>query len=286
MKLCGKLAALLAAAALLLSLAGCQKETPPPAFDAQVYVEGRLAEAYLGEVSQEYLDMVGYNETQVENIYKNSLYLEAQIFAYRYNIEYPQDFYEEIQELYKSVYAHAKFLVVSTNREEDGSISVEVETQPIDLATRMEEKQEETLKPFFEKYPTGSQNSMDEEAYKAYDADWARAVIDLLKEVLPELGNLGPQRVTVKLTKNEEGYYTLSNDEFQKLNVAIMDYSLPAPAPTPEPTQSPAPLPGESLDPNVPAPPTTASPLPQPEGSEVPEESGEPAPEASGTETE
>ena len=286
MKLRGKLTALLAAAALLLSLAGCQKETPPPAFDAQVYVEGRLAEAYLGEVSQEYLDMVGYNETQVENIYKNSLYLEAQIFAYRYNIEYPQDFYEEIQELYKSVYAHAKFLVVSTNREEDGSISVEVETQPIDLATRMEEKQEETLKPFFEKYPTGSQNSMDEEAYKAYDADWARAVIDLLKEVLPELGNLGPQRVTVKLTKNEEGYYTLSNDEFQKLNVAIMDYSLPAPAPTPEPTQSPEPLPGESLDPNVPAPPTTASPLPQPEGSEVPEESGEPAPEASGTETE
>ena len=286
MKLRGKLTALLEAAALLLSLAGCQKETPPPAFDAQVYVEGRLAEAYLGEVSQEYLDMVGYNETQVENIYKNSLYLEAQIFAYRYNIEYPQDFYEEIQELYKSVYAHAKFLVVSTNREEDGSISVEVETQPIDLATRMEEKQEETLKSFFEKYPTGSQNSMDEEAYKAYDADWARAVIDLLKEVLPELGNLGPQRVTVKLTKNEEGYYTLSNDEFQKLNVAIMDYSLPAPAPTPEPTQSPAPLPGESLDPNVPAPPTTASPLPQPEGSEVPEESGEPAPEASGTETE
>lgn len=286
MKLRGKLAALLAAAALLLSLAGCRKEAPPPAFDARVYVEGRLAEAYLGEVSQEYLDMVGYNETQVENIYNNSLYLEAQIFAYRYNIEYPQDFYEEIQELYKSVYAHAKFLVVSTNREEDGSISVEVETQPIDLATRMEEKQEETLKSFFEKYPTGSQNSMDEEAYKAYDADWARAVIDLLKEVLPELGNLGPQRVTVKLTKNEEGYYTLSNDEFQKLNVAIMDYSLPAPVPTPEPTQSPEPLPGESLDPNVPAPPTTASPLPQPEGSEVPEESGEPAPEASGTETE
>lgn len=286
MKLCGKLTALLAAAALLLPLAGCQKETPPPAFDAEVYVEGRLAEAYLGEVSQEYLDMVGYNETQVENIYNNSLYLEAQIFAYRYNIEYPQDFYEEIQELYKSVYAHAKFLVVSTSREEDGSISVEVETQPIDLVQKMEEKRKEALKPFFEKYPAGSQNTMDQEAYEAYDAEWARAVIDLLKETLPELGNLGPQRVTVKLTRNEDGYYTLSNEEFQKLNAVIIDYSLPEPEPTPEPTQSPTPPPGESLDPNVPAPPTTASPLPQPEGSEATEESGEPAPEASGTETE
>lgn len=286
MKLRGKTAALLLAAALLLSLTGCRKEPPPPAFDAEVYVEGRLAEAYLGEVSQEYLDMVGYNETQVESIYKNSLYLEAQVFAYRYNIEYPDEFLEELQELYKSVYAHAKFLVVSTSREEDGSISVEVETQPVDLATRMEEKREKALKPFFEKYPTGSQNAMDEEAYKAYDADWARAVIDLLKETLPELGNLGPQRVTVKLTRNEEGYYTLSNEEFQKLNVAIMDYSLPAPEPTPEPTPSPEPPPGESLDPDVPAPPTTASPLPQPEGSEVPEESGEPSPETSGTETE
>lgn len=286
MKLHEKTAALLLAAALLLSLTGCRKETPPPAFDAEIYVEGRLAEAYLGEVSQEYMDMVGYNEAQVEAIYQNSLYLEAQVFAYRYAIEYPQDFYEELQELYKSVYAHAKFLVVSTNREEDGSISVEVETQPIDMVQKMEEKQEEALKPFFEKYPPGSQNTMDEEAYKAYDAEWARAVIDLLKEVLPDLGNLGPQRVTVKLTKNEEGYYTLSNEEFRKLDAVIIDYSLPEPEPTPEPTQSPEPPPGESLDPNVPAPPTTASPLPQPERSEAPEESGEPAPEVSGTETE
>lgn len=282
MKLRGKLAAFLAAAALLLSLAGCRKEAPPPAFDAEVYVEGRLAEAYLGEVSQEYMDMVGYNETQVEAIYQNSLYLEAQVFAYLYNIEYPDELpdelFEELQELYKSVYAHAKFLVVSTHREEDGSISVEVETQPIDLAMRMEEKREAALKPFFEKYPSGSQNTMDEEAYKAYDAEWARAVIDLLKEVLPDLGNLGPQRVTVKLTKNEEGYYTLAKEEFQKLDAAIIDYGLSEPEPTPEPTQSPEPLPGESLDPDVPAPPTTASPLPQPEVSEATEESGEPSP--------
>ena len=286
MKLRGKTAALLLAAALLLSLAGCQEKILVPAFDAEVYVKGRLAEAYLGEASQEYMDLVGYNETQVEAIYQNSLYLEAQVFAYLYSIEYPQDFYEELQELYKSVYTHAKFLVVSTNREEDGSISVEVETQPIDLAKKMEEKREEALKPFFEKYPPESQNTMDEEAYKAYDAEWARAVIDLLKETLPELGNLGPQRVTVKLTKNEEGYYTLSNEEFQKLDAAIIAYSLPEPEPTPEPTQSPEPPPGESLDPSIPAPPTTASPLPQPEGSEVPEESGAPAPETSGTETE
>lgn len=286
MKPCGKLAALLVAAALSLSLAGCQEKALVPAFDAEVYVEGRLAEAYLGEVSQEYMDMVGYNETQVEAIYQNSLYLEAQVFAYRYAIEYPQDFYEELQELYKSVYTHAKFLVVASNREEDGSISVEVETQPIDLAQRMEEKKGEALKPFFEKYPAESQNTMTEEEYKAYDAEWARAIIDLLKETLPELGNLGPKRVTVKLTKNEEGYYTLSDEEFRKLDAAIIDYSLSEPEPTPEPTQSSEPVPGESLDPDTPAPPTTASPLPQPEESEAPEATRTPDPKISGTETE
>ena len=280
----GKLTVLLTALALFLGLAGCREKAPESAFDAKTYVEGRLAEAYLGETSQEYMDLVGYNEVQVESIYQNSLYLEAQVFSYLYGIEYPEDFYEEIQELYKSIYSHVEFLVVSTAREEDGSISVEVELQPIDLPQRVEREKGEALKSFFEKYPSGVQNTMNDEEYKAYDAEWARLIIDLYKELLPETGNLEPRRVTVKLTQNEAGYYTLSDEEFRKLDAGVIDYSRSGTQTAPESTQSPGAE--ESLDPEAPAPPTTASPVPQPEESEASGESQSPAPEASGTEPE
>ena len=69
----GKLTVLLTALALFLGLAGCWEKAPESAFDAKTYVEGRLAEAYLGETSQEYMDLVGYNEVQVENLSKHSL---------------------------------------------------------------------------------------------------------------------------------------------------------------------------------------------------------------------
>ena len=63
------------------------------------------------------------------------------------------------------------------------------------------------------------------------------------------------------------GYYTLSDEEFRKLDAGVIDYSRSGTQTAPESTQSPGAE--ESLDPEAPAPPTTASPVPQPEESEV-----------------
>ncbi|MBO5034005.1 MAG: hypothetical protein J6C43_00150 [Oscillospiraceae bacterium] len=289
MRLRRKLTALLLALALALGLCACRQEEPQASFDAKVYVEGLLQCAYQGEPSQEYLDLVGITEEQGQSVYENSLYLEAQVFAFLYNIEYPNDLYEEIMDLYREIFSHAKFQVVSAVLEEDGSYSVQVDIEPIDIVQKAAGKLEEAKKPFFEKYPSASLNTMTTKDYQAYDAEWARLIIDTYKEILPDTGNLEKRSVTVKLEKNEEGYYTISDEEFKKLGEYIIDYSVPEPVATPSPELSgepepspdgesspapdgePTPTPGE----NDPVPPTTASPLPEPEDqeSEGPEES-------------
>lgn len=299
MKLRRKLTALLTALALALTLTACQKEEPQAEFDAKVYVEGLIQGTYLGEFSPEYLELVGLTEEEAKNTYENSLYWGAYAFAYLYSIEYPQEFYEELQELYREIYTHIQYEVISTTRYyADGAFAVQVDIAPIDIVQKVESKLDEVLKPFFEKYPSEVQNTMTTQDYQEFDAEWARLIIDTYKETLPETGNLEKRSVTVKLEKNEEGYYSISSEEFKKLDALVIDYSEPTPEPTetdpqspeespagdpenppeedpPEgdPFESPEGDPPEDPGENDPVPPTTASPLPEPEGSEEPSES-------------
>lgn len=292
MKLCRKLAALFVAVTLALGLSACQKEEPQAAFDAKVYMDGLIRMTYLGEFSQEYLDLVDLTEDTARNVYENSLYLEARVFAYLYSIEYPDDFYDEIMDLYRAIYTLIKFEVVSATLEEDGSYSVRVDIAPIDIVQRVEAGLDEVLKPFYQKYPSEVQNSMTTAEYQEFDTEWARLIIDTYRQNLYWSGNLEKQSVTVKLEQNEDGYYSISEDEFKKLDALVIDYSEPQaqPTPTPEPTESAEPGESPNPDPSAtpgadePVPPTTASPLPEPEMSEEPAESDPPEESPEGTE--
>lgn len=291
MRLYRRLAAALLILVLALALTACDGEkNAEAAFDAGTYVDGLLRASYLGEYTPEYLELVGLTEEEAQNSYENSVYLEARVFAYLYNIEYPQDFYEEIQELYREIFAHVKFEVVSATPEEDGSFSVRVEIEPIDIVRQVGAGLDEKLKPFFEKYTSEIQNTMTTEDYEAFDAEWARLIVDAYKEALPQTGNLPARSVTVKIQRDEEGYYGISDEEYKRISALVIDYSNPAPeaTPTPEtsetPSQSPEESPTESPGENDPVPPTTASPLPEPETSPQPEESAPPQESPEGAE--
>lgn len=283
MKRYRRLAAALLMLTLILGLTACDGEkNTEAAFDAGTYVDGLLRASYLGEYTPEYLELVGITEEEAQNSYENSVNLEAQVFAYLYNIEYPQEFYEEIRELYREIFSHAKFEVVSATQEEDGSFSVRVEVEPIDIVRQVGAGLDEKLKPFFEKYTSEVQNTMTTEDYEAFDAEWARLIVDAYKEALPQTGNLPAQSVTVKIRRDEEGYYGISDEEYKRVSALVIDYSNPAPEPTPTPetsetpSQRPEESPAESPGENDPVPPTTASPLPEPEESEEPAESVSP----------
>lgn len=257
--------ALLTALALCLSMAlsGCGRRNADDAapFDAKLYVEGRLKEAYFGKVSDEYLEMVGETSAESQSIYANSLYLEAQVFAYLYSIEYPDDYYSQLQELYRKIFSHASFEVVAANYEEDGTILVQVDIEPIDIVQTVEAQREEATKELFEKYPAESMNTISAEEYKEYDKEWAELLIQLYTDNLKGIGHLPTESVTVTISKNEEGYYTLPDEEYRKLVERIIDYSAPEkPEETAEPTATAEVEGGED---GAVVPPTTAEPIPE-----------------------
>lgn len=261
-KMLKKSGAFLCALLMLMSLFGCQstREQENTPFDAKLYVEGRLREAYQGTASAEYLEMVGETEAESQSIYENSLNLEAQVFAYLYSIEYPNDHYSALIELYREIFKHAEFEVVAANYEEDGTILVQVDIAPIDIVQTVEAQREEATKELFEKYPAEDMNTITTEEYQAYDKEWAELLIQLYQDNLKNIGNLPTESVTVTLSKNEDGYYTLPDEEYRKLVERIIDYTAPEAEPKVSPT--PSAEPEDESDSSL-VPPTTAEPIPE-----------------------
>lgn len=279
--------------ALCLLLTGCsgreEKLRELTEEDAILYVTGVLKEFYLGEFDPDYLELVGIDEHEAEHAFENSLGVEAQYFISLYGIDEPtEELYEELQEMYREIYSHARFQVLSATREEDGSFSVTVEIEPIDIIRESNTPLTQALAPWYEKYPKEVQSTMTTEEWEAADQEWSRIIVDTVKERLPQLGHMEAKQVTVKLAQEEDGFYTLSNEDFSLLNDLIIDYSkpetpeetpeptpTPTPEATPEPTTTPeSPRPTSSPDPNAVEPPTTASPLPLPS----PDGTAEPSP--------
>ena len=68
-------------------------------------------------------------------------------------------------------------------------------------------------------------DSMTDEEYAAYDAEWCRLVIDLTLEKLPEAEYLEAQSKVVQITLGDDNYWSLDEQDFSDLDWLILDYN-------------------------------------------------------------
>ena len=102
-----QMGALLLAAALCAGLAGCGGGGLT-ASDATVYVQGLMDRTYLGQYNQDYMDLVGVTEEEMEQNYEDGIQVEAEFFCYYFEIEdASEELMEEIRAFYRELYSHA-----------------------------------------------------------------------------------------------------------------------------------------------------------------------------------
>lgn len=224
MKKMKRFAALALALGLTLTLGACKK-SGLSTFDAKAYVEGLLKETYLGEFDEGYMTLVGITEEEAQATYENSLDVESNNFYYFYDIEYPaEEFHEKMMDLYKRIYAHAKFEVVSAAAQDDGSFSVKLSIEPINIVQLAEARFEDTMQPFYDKYPADVQQAMSDAEYEAMDQEYAQMILDLYESVMPEIGNEEAQSLVVQIEMDAEGYYSLNDPDFGRIDELIINY--------------------------------------------------------------
>ncbi len=212
MKRAKRFAALALALALALSLAGCGAMEDV----SRTLVQGNLDEIYLGKYSDEFLELVDITADEAEANYLQGLQTEAEFFMYYFDITYPtEELTNELVELYKEIYSHSRYEVGESTKVDDTTYGVQLTIYPIDIMQKVVDQSEPVITEL---------NNQTFDTYEAYDAAWAEAFIQLCRDNLDSVGYLDPVEMVVQVKRDDNNVWTIYEDDFQDIDLAMIHY--------------------------------------------------------------
>lgn len=208
-----KRVAIICVLAAVLLLAGCGG-----GFDASGYVRGVLNNIYLGD-SAEYTKMVDITEEEAAEEYEQGIEVEADFFLQYYGIgEVSDDVYQQIVDMYKTIYQQSKFEVQEAIKNGD-DYNVEVLISPIDVIVNSEEDISAAVDEF-----VAAADPADYPDDLSINDALARIVVDVINGNMSELGWQDQKSIIVKVEKDDAGYYGLSSDAISQLDQDMIAY--------------------------------------------------------------
>ncbi|HJC25855.1 MAG TPA: hypothetical protein H9761_19530 [Candidatus Eisenbergiella merdavium] len=199
--------------AAVLLLAGCGG-----GFDATKYVRGALNNIYLGDPT-EYMEQVEITEEEAAEEYEQGIEVEADFLLQYYGIgEVSDEVYQQIVDMYKTIYQQSKFEVQEAVKNGD-DYNVEVLISPIDVIVNSEEDISAAVDEFVE-----SADPADYPDDLSINDALAQIVVDTISANIPDLGWKDQISVIVKVEKDDAGYYGLSSDAISQLDQDMIAY--------------------------------------------------------------
>ncbi len=223
MKMMKRLSALLVVAMLAVCLSACGSSF---ADDVTLLVQGNLDELYLCKFDQEYMELVNTTEEDCMDNYLGGLEMEAEVFAYYFNITNPTDeINEQIIELYKQIYSHSKFTVNPASELDENTYAVKVQVSPIDIFQRVVDAEAAgALDDFYGKYTEAQVNAMSDAEYAAYDAEWANRIIQLCYQELENVDYMEEQSLAIQVSKDSDGFWSITDNDLAAIDELIIYY--------------------------------------------------------------
>ena len=178
-------------------------------------------------LKKDFLELIDITENEAEETYLSSLETEADFFASAFLIaDLTDELKAEVVDMYKQVYAKAQYTVDTATEVDDSTFGVKVTVEPLDVFDRVAEALwGDTPDARAEALYSQDVDSMTDEEYAAYDAEWCRLVIDLTLEKLPEAEYLEAQSKVVQITLGDDNYWSLDEQDFSDLDWLILDYN-------------------------------------------------------------
>lgn len=204
---------------------------------ATTLVQGNLDAVYLKQFNEDYLETVVDTTEELEQQYLDGILYEAEYFSHYWGIIYSengetyQDLDESlrasIEELYKEIYSKSKYEVREAARMDENSYAVKVLVDPIDIMEQASDlyhsDEYEPLNTFWTKYAEADLNAMSEEEYWAYTNEYGQVIVQMVKELLPELGYKEQKSQTIQVELVDD-YWSINGDDFSVLDSYIIYY--------------------------------------------------------------
>lgn len=205
--------------------------------DASALVLGNIDVIYQGKYDEEYLESVNSTKEEAEQDYLDGLELEAEFFANYWGIvdadygEFYDDLDEslktEIVDLYKEIYSHSKYEVLDAVKHDDGSYSVKVLVEPIDIMEQAynlyENDEYAPLNDFWAKYEDTDFSAMTDEEYVAFSHEYGQLIVQLVKDQIPNLGYKEQQSLSIQV-ENDNGVQSINDDDWANFDSYVIYY--------------------------------------------------------------
>jgi len=203
----------------------------------QMYVKGILDTWYKGVCDERYLSFVDATSEEIQQYYEENLLAEADLFAYYWSFyleelgesfdSLSKEVQEEIIELCKEMYKHAKYEVVSSAKIEEDSYAVKVLVYPVNLLGIAYDSYiangYQPLDDFYAEYENADFESMTDAEYFEYNERFAKLTLQLIKEHLPNIGNMEEKSIMVQVDIID-GYYEINEDDISEVAWNVIYY--------------------------------------------------------------
>ena len=224
MKMIRRGAVLVLICLMLLGTMAC-KALPTRAEQFSALVKGNLDEIYLGRVNDDYLKFTGSTPEDVAASYESSLQQEATFFCGYFSISHPTDqVTAEVVELFRQIYANASYTVGKATRVDGDTYTVAVTVQPLNIMEAVIQDHDAALADFYAKYADVNKWDLSGQELAAYEADWAEAIIAMVRGRLAHITYRDTQTVDVRVTQLEDGTWQMDAEDLQNLDSLILYY--------------------------------------------------------------
>lgn len=225
--------------ALLLTVGGCSVLTDMVGTSRITkLVQGNIDTIYKGIFDPEYLDIVDDTEAKAEMDYLDGMEVEAEYFAFYWGIldsdldekyeDLDEEFRHELVLMYKEIYSHAKYEVNDAVAQKDGSYTVQVYIEPMDIMEQAYELYNSgeyaPLNDFWEKYAGIDLSAMSDEEYWDYTHEYGRIVMQMVKDLIPQMGYLEQKSQAIQVQEDDDGYLRINDDDWNIFDEYILSY--------------------------------------------------------------
>ena len=201
--------------AVMMTFAGCKKKE----FDAAGYVKATLDMTMKGE-TEDYIKFVGCSKEEALKDYEDTLDEAVEQFGeFGVNEEALEEFRQFSIDLYKAV----KYEVKEAQKEKDGSYTVKVETEKMNVFAGAMEKFEEAAESYVEEAVAAALEGGEQLTDEKMAQDLYGKVIELFKESLANATYQEPTTVEVKVSQDDDGVWEIPEKDFEVLELSLID---------------------------------------------------------------
>ena len=137
--------------------------------------------------------------------------------------------YERAEEVIAKIYSYAKYTVADAEKLKSGDLAVEVTVSPIEIIPLLtDDFMQQSWYDILDDNGIETQDQMDalsDDEYQVLDEKYAMVLLDELERLIDAPTYAEDQVIMLQMKKDSDGYYTLVESGWQKLDEVMIDYS-------------------------------------------------------------